>query len=125
MTYYNTTKWDVDRESKEHIFKEVRSRIFFQRYFNPDTYELTPLTDIINTIGSEGDFGIILNACKNWTKHKHTDMAIVSCHLKPEEIVRDPTVQKLLDFQICDTVTGESSLVGGVLFQDGKVTFHT
>jgi len=125
MTYYNKIKWDRSPESKAHVFKEIRSRIFFQNYYSikKDTY--IPLSEIINTVGNEDDFRAILNACRAWTQHKHTDMAIVSCYLKEEDIVKDPSVQKLLDFQICDTVSGEPSLVGGVLFQDGKVTFHT
>lgn len=125
MTYYNKIKWDLFPGSKVHVFKEIRSRIFFQNYYSIKKNTYIPLSEIINTFGNEDDFMTILNACKRWTQHKLTDMAIVTCYLKEEDIVRDPSVQKLLDFQICDVVTGDLSLVGGVLFQDGKVTFHT
>jgi len=125
MTHYSVIKENRERFSNEHNFKEVRSRIFFQNYFDPETFKLVPLEDIIKTLGTENDVDTIRNACENWTKHDNTSMAIVSCHIKKDEIVKDPSVQKLLDSQICNTVTGDNSLVGGILFQDGKVTFHT
>ena len=125
MTYYNNTKWDLDPKTKDHIFKEVRSRIFFQNYYDITKDAYIPLVEIIETLGTTEDVKTIIDACKNWTQHKHTDMAIVSCFIKKDEIVKDPSVQKLLEFEIHDTVAGGISLNGGVLFHHGKVSFHT
>jgi hypothetical protein len=125
MTYYHNIKWDIDPKTKDHIFREVRSRIFFQNYYDIAEDAYIPLVEIIKTIGTEEDVKTIIDACKNWTKHKHTDMAIVSCFLKKEEIGRNPSVQKLLEFEIRNTVAGGISLIGGVLFHHGVVSFHT
>jgi len=52
-------------------------------------------------------------------------MAIVSCHIKEDEIIREASIQKVLDFAICDTMEGKITIEGGVLFQNGEISFHT
>lgn len=125
MTYYHDIKSTYDFTTNEYIFEEVRSRIFFQKYYCPNTDKFIQLEDIIKVIGTEQDIKTIINACRNWTLHDLTKMAIVTCCINKDDIVKDPAVLKLLDFQISNTITGDIIINGGILFDKGKITFHT
>lgn len=125
MTYYHEIKTDEVQDMKELVFREVRSRIFFQNYYSSKDGSFIPLEEIITTLGNKDDINTIIDACKNWTKFNRQKMAIVSCHIKEDEIIRETKIQKVLDFAICDTVEGKVTIEGGVLFQNGEVSFHT
>jgi hypothetical protein len=125
MTYYHEIKTDKVRDMNELVFKEVRSRIFFQNYYSSKSDSFIPLEEIVTTLGNKDDINTIIDACKNWTKFNRQRMAIVSCHIKEDEIIREVNIQKVLDFTICDTLEGKVTIEGGVLFQNGEISFHT
>jgi len=125
MTYYYEIKTDKVRDMNELVFKEVKGRIFFQNYYSSKSDSFIPLEEIITTLGSKDDINTIIDACKNWTEFNHQKMAIVSCHIKEDEIIREMNIQKVLDFVICDIIEGKVTIEGGVLFQNSEISFHT
>lgn len=127
MSYYFEILLDKMSHSKELVFDEVVERVFFQNYYctTKGEYHQVPLKNIIEKIGNKADIQTIIDACKRWTKDNNQEMAIVACHMRGDEIVKDAGIQKLLDFSIHHTVSGNIILNGGVLFHHGKVSFHT
>ena len=127
MSYYLKIPHDRYQHTKKLVFDEVADSVFFQNYYliEEDMDHIIDLKTIIKKIGNEADIETIIDACKRWTKHNTQEMAIVTCHIKSDEIVKNADVQKLLEFSIHHKISGDIILNGGIVFQYGKVSFHT
>ena len=125
MNYLDQIRKDVLSEDDTPRAKEVEDRILFQSYYIIPKDERIPLKDIIRNIGTEKDIQTIIDHFKRWTEPNPQLFVYIACNLAQRVIDSDKSRQKLLDFVIRDITTGNLILNGGILFQDGKISYHT
>lgn len=125
MDYLDQLRKDVLSEDDNPVAEEVEDRILFQRYRAATKEERIPLKDVIKNIGTEEDIKTIINHFKKWTELNSRLFVHVMCNLPQRLIDSEKSRQKTLDFIIRDVTTGNIVLNGGILFQDGKISFHT
>lgn len=125
MNYLDQVREDVLSEDDNPIAKEVEDRILFQSYLLLSREERIPLKDIVRSIGTEEDIQTIIDHFKKWTEPNPQLFVYVACNLAQRLIDSGKGRQKTLDFVIRNVTTGNIVLSGGILFQDGKLSFHT
>jgi len=125
MNYLDQVRKDVLSKDDNPVAKEVEDRILFQSYLILSKEERIPLKDIVRSIGTEEDIQTIIDHFKKWTESNPQLFVYIACNLAQRLIDSDKSRQKTLDFVIRDVTTGNIVLNGGILFQDGKISFHT
>jgi len=125
MNYLDQIRKDVLSEDDNPIAEEVEDRILFQSYITPSEKGRFQLKDMIKMIGTYEDIKTIINHFKKWTEPNPQLFVYIACNLSQRLIDSDKSRQKTLDFVIRDITTGNIVLNGGILFQDGKLSFHT
>ena len=125
MNYLDQVRKDVLSEDDNPIAEEVDDRMLFQSYLTPSKEERIPLKDVIRNIGTEKDIQTIIDHYKKWTEPNPRLFVYIACNLSQRLIDSEKSKQKTLDFVIRDVTTGNIVLNGGILFQDGKISFHS
>lgn len=125
MDYIDQVRKDVLSEDENPIAEEVEDRILIQSYLTLSKEERIPLKDVIRNIGTEEDIQTIIDHFKKWTEPNPRLFVYIACNLAQRLIDSEKSRQKTLDFVIRDVTTGNIVLNGGILFQDGKISFHT
>lgn len=125
MNYIDQVRKDVLSEDENPIAEEVEDRILIQSYLTLSKEERIPLKDVIRSIGTEEDIQTIIDHFKKWTEPNPRLFVYIACNLAQRLIDSEKSRQKTLDFVIRDVTTGNIVLNGGILFQDGKISFHT
>ena len=125
MNYLDQVREDVSSEDEYLIAEEAADRILFQGYSALSKEERVPLKDIIRSLGTEEDIQKIIDHYKKWTEPNPQLFVYIACNLSQRLIDSDKSKQKTLDFVIRDVTTGNIVLSGGILFQNGKLSFHT
>jgi len=125
MKYLDQVRVDVLSEDDNPIAEEVEDRLLFQSYLMLSKEERIPLKDIIRNIGTEEDIQSIINHFKKWTEPNPRLYVYIACNLAQRLIDSKKNKQKTLDFAIRDVTTGNIVLNGEILFQDGKLSFHS
>ena len=125
MNYLDQIRTDVLSEGSDRIAEEVEERILFQSYYIIPKDERIPLKDIIRNIGTEEDIQTIIDHFKKWTEPNPQLFVYIACNLLQRIIDSDKSRQKMLDFVIRNVTTGNMTMNGGILFQDGKISFHS
>ena len=125
MNYLDQVREDVLSEEEDPIAEEVTERILFQNYLVLSQEGRIRLKDIIRNIGTEEDIKTIIDHYKKWTEPNPQLFVYIACNLSQRLIDSNKSRQKTLDFVIRNVTTGNIVLSGGILFQDGKLSFHT
>ena len=125
MEYIDQVRNDVLSEDENPIAEEVEDRILIQSYLTLSKEKRIPLKDVIRDIGTEEDIQTITDHFKKWTEPNPRLFVYIACNLAQRLIDSEKSRQKTLDFVIRDVTTGNLVLNGGILFQDGKLSFHT
>lgn len=125
MNYLNQLRKDMLSNDKYKIADEVEDRILFQRYYVASKDVWISLKDIIRYLGTEDDIQTIINHLKMWVEPNDKRFIYVACIMSHHEIYKNKDRQKMLSFVVHDTTTGCSVICGGIVFQDGKISFHT
>lgn len=125
MNYLDQIRKEVLSEDEYLIAEEAANRILFQGYSTLSKEERIPLKDIIRSLGTEEDIQKIIDHFKKWTEPNPQLFVYIACNLAQRLIDSEKHRQKTLDFVIRNVTTGNIVLSGGILFQDGKLSFHT
>lgn len=125
MNYLDQVREEVLSKDDNPIAEEVEDRILFQSYLTPSESGQFKLKDMIKIIGTEEDIQTIIDHFKKWTEPNHRLFVYIACNLSQWLINSDKSKQKTLDFNIRDVTTGNIILSGGILFQNGNISFHT
>ena len=125
MNYLDQVRKDVLSVDDNPVAEEVEDRILFQSYLTLSKEERIPLKDVIRNIGIEEDIQTIIDHYKRWTEPNPQLFIYIACNLAQRLIDSEKSRQKTLGFVIRDVTTGNIVLSGGILFQDGKLSFHT
>lgn len=125
MNYLDQVRENVLSKDDNPIAEEVEDRILFQSYLTPSKKGKIQLKDLIKIIGTEEDVQTIIDHFKKWTEPNPQLFVYIACNLSQRLVDSEKSKQKTLDFVIRNVTTGNIILNGGILFQDGKLSFHT
>lgn len=110
------------RNDKE--IEEVRPRVFLQKHVrrvNPD--EILTIKEIMEAWGYGQFYDEMIDHFVRLIKN-NTDEDILA-HYDTGGLEKKMSSQKLLGWSIFDEKIKKFGLVGGVLFQEGEMSFHT
>lgn len=105
------------------------NHLLLERHFNFKNGTHTPKVHTIKQImkiwGVEKYYGEMINRFKGYGRNYKGVVMTLRNDISEYKWKTDPAHQKLLYFEIMDKETGEGRYNSGVLFQNGKMSFHT
>lgn len=107
----------------EYLSENVGDGLYLIKQWNSQYETSSSIKDIMSTLGYAEKYEFVLSHIKH--RIGIDEIGIIECHIPLVGQDADQTRQKLLDFSIHDAETGNVSLVGGILLDHGKVSFHT
>lgn len=105
--------------NNQKTFVKPKKNLYFAKYF--DGRKVFTIRDIVQKLGY--DYSKIIEQMER--RVKEGEIGIVECHMMKDDIKKEISKQKVLDFAVVDENTGKRYLNGGIVMQDGKISFHT
>ncbi len=106
-------------------FQRMRRNVFFARsYRTKPTERIWTIRDIMEKWGVLKHYEALIDNMEQKTSSNEV-IAIVEWNGSTDELYPAPSEQKILNWGIYDENTGNTHIYGGIVFQNGKMTFHT
>ena len=126
MTYRENLDDDMifgkrkDPDNQKTFVKPTKDLYFEKRYVSSKDKVIT-IREIVEGWGYE--YSTVIAQMKR--RVKEGEVGIVGFSGSEDKLKKNKEEQRLLDFTIANENTGKFHLVGGILFYNGKISFHT
>lgn len=105
----------------QKTFVKPRKNLYFEKRYLSKKDKVIPLKDIVEGWGY--DYSKLIKQMD--LRVKEGEVGIVGFTGYESDLAKNKEQQRVLDFTIADEITGKQYLVGGIVFQNGKMSFHT
>lgn len=105
----------------QKTFVKPRKNLYFEKRYLSKKDKVIPLKDIVEGWGY--DYSKLIKQMD--LRVKEGEVGIVGFTGYESDLAKNKEQQRVLDFTIADEITGKPDLVGGIVFQNGKMSFHT
>lgn len=107
----------------QKTFVKPRKNLYFEKRYAANQNKVIPLRDILAGWGYMRLYPELIKQMER--RVKEGEVGIVGFTGYESDLAKNKEQQRVLDFTIADEITGKPDLVGGIVFKNGKMSFHT